>query len=198
MPRIVDYSTVVERMTSEGFKSLYYNSGAFGFAGNVETISRGWIGKPDASIRPAALPLVRRVSEPFEANLASSLVQAWSGYLAGIVWAMPKSHWAFELEFGSRAWMPDELSRLGIDLKVLEPLNNAPAIEFNLADREMFGGFVTKLLLNLAQSDFQLVFPGRRTICTVHSRRQLWWTTTDSTVAAGLDSVLPVNADEGT
>jgi hypothetical protein len=195
MPKIVDYPTVVEMLTQQGFRSLYFNSGAFGFAAEAQTISRGWIGKPDASIRESARALIRQVDEPFAEQLSSRLVQVWQRYLPGAVWAMPKSHWAFELEFGSRDWMPGALQRLGVDDRLLAPLNNAPAIAFEMEEAEMLREFVRELLTNLAQSDFQLVFPGRMTICTIHSRGQLWWTTADPVVAAGMDEILPSGSE---
>jgi hypothetical protein len=196
MPRIIDYATVVELLTREGFKSLYFNSGAFGFAAGVETISRGWIGEPDRSIREAAIPMIRQVGEPVVPRLVSGLMQVWRQDLPGAVWVMPKSHWAFEFEFGSRDWMPTAMDRIGVDWRQLAPLNISPAIEFQSSDAGPFEYFAGELLTHLAQSDFQLIFPGLRTICTVHSRKQLWWTTADPKVAAGLDRVLPAPKSE--
>lgn len=190
MPRIVDYPTVLDLLTRQGLKSLYYNSGAFGFPPDVQTTTRGWIGKPDAAIRPAAMQWIRQVNEPFGQQLSAHFLWVWKQYLPGPVWVMPKSHWAYELEFGSRAWMPAALAAVGVDWQQLLPLNNAAAIEFAEADAELLGNFVIELLTRLDGSDFQAVFAGGQTICTIHSRGQLWWTTVDAAVAGRLDAVL--------
>ncbi len=195
LPSIVAYATVVQSLAGQQFKSLYYNSGAFGFARETSTVSRGWIGKPDASIRDAALPLVRQVAEPYEKELAKLFTQAWTRFLPGVLWMMPKSHWAFELKFGSRDWMPAALAALAVDWKPLQGLNTAPALEFVPDEADRLSTFVSQLLSRLKQSDFQCVFPGRRTICTIHSRGQLWWTTTETSIATALDLLLPGPAD---
>src|ERR687889_682209 len=57
-------------MTAEGFRSLYHNSGAFGFARGADVKYAGWVGPPDGSIRAEMRPLVRDVPPPYEANLA--------------------------------------------------------------------------------------------------------------------------------
>jgi hypothetical protein len=194
MPKVVDYPTVLELLTQQGLKSLYYNSGAFGFPPSVTVASRGWIAKPDAAIRQAALPLVRMVDEQ---HLADRFVQLWKAYLPGTVWIMPKSHWAYELEFGSRSWIAEVLESMGIDCQSLAGLNVAPAIEFTEEEEHVLQPFVKALLAHLDGSDFQAVFPGRKTICTIHNRGQLWWTSADPVVVGGMDAVLKGDANEG-
>ena len=105
MPMIVDYPIVLERMEREGFRCLYHNSGAFGFLDESGSGSVGWIGAADATLKPAVRMLARMVAGPVEENLAALAVRAWEDHLSGPVWVMPKSHWAYELEFGSREWM---------------------------------------------------------------------------------------------
>jgi hypothetical protein len=39
-------------------------------------------------------------------------------------------------------------------------------------------------------SDLSLVFPAHKTICTIHSHKQLWWTTTNPQIVMDLDRVL--------
>jgi hypothetical protein len=187
MPKIIDYQTVLDRLTKQGLKSLYHNSGAFGFSSGVETVSRGWIGPEDASIRESARAMVRNVSEPYAQRMTELTILLWRECLSGAVWIMPKSHWSYELEFGSREWLAKVLEQIGVDAAALAPLNNAPAIEFVDGDVDQLGFFVRELLARLVGSDFQMVFPGRDTICTIHTRTQLWWTTGDSTVAQKLD-----------
>jgi hypothetical protein len=87
------------------------------------------------------------------------------------------------LDFGSREWMPDALARIGVDHSVLEPLTTGAAIEFMLDESHEFASFLASLLDNLSgSSDFQLVWPGRPVVCTVHHHKQLWWTTSESAV----------------
>ena len=47
MPWIIDYSVVLEQMRQQRFKSLYYNSGAFGFPTETQPQTIGWIGPED-------------------------------------------------------------------------------------------------------------------------------------------------------
>jgi hypothetical protein len=191
MPKVIDYAVVLAQLRQQGLKSLYHNSGAFWFLDGVETFSRGWIGAADASISETATPLVRHAAEPFAENLASLLVQFWQRRPSGAIWIMPKSHWAYELQFGSREWLAKLLEGVGIDSGMLSPLNHAAAIEFEFAESARVQQVVQALLDHLVGSDFQLVFADCRTICTIHSRTQLWWTTVDAAVAAELDLLLP-------
>src|SRR5947209_3325205 len=148
MPRIVPYETVLPQMQAQGLRCVYHNSGAFGFAdppgaGNVRGV--GWIGPEDPTIRPAARALARQVPPPYERNLTELAARAWREFLPGPAWLMPKSHWAYELDFGSSQWMPDALRKADVDPAVLAPLNNAAAIEFTPDEEERFRGLVGRL-----------------------------------------------------
>jgi hypothetical protein len=191
MPFIVDYPLVLADQTSAGLKSLYYNSGAFGFPNGVETTSIGWIGPADDTIRPAALPLVRTVSEPYPATLAKLLATVWQERLPGDIWIMPKAHWAYELDFGNKGWLPDVLRSIGVDPAILIPRSNGAAVAFKLDEVQPLVTLVEALLGQLTGSDFAAAWPGRRVACTIHSHQQLWWTTDDADLIADLDRRVP-------
>src|SRR3954463_11596350 len=106
VPWIIDYPVVLEQMREQRFKSLYYNSGAFGFPQDVQPQIVGWLGPPDSTLRESAATLGVSVAEPYEENLARLLIRAWQEHLPGRAWVMPMSHWSYELDFGSRDWMP--------------------------------------------------------------------------------------------
>ena len=178
-------------MRAAGFTSLYHNSGAFGFPDTVATRSVGWVGPGDDTIRPAARPMVRHVPPPFERNLSELAAVVWQEQLAGPVWVMPKSHWAYELDFGSHEWMPGLLRSIGIDPAALAGRNDGSAIQFEPPEREPFVKCVETLLARLLGSDFALAFPGRATLCTVHHHKQLWWTSADPAVSDMLDRLVP-------
>ncbi len=190
MPKVIEYEAMLAALLGQGFKSLYYNSGSFGFPPGVDAKTLGWIGPPDTSIRPEASAFTRQVSPPFESNLARLGSRAWQECLPGVVWAMPKSHWAYELDFGSREWMPAVLAGVGIESSELAPLTTGNAIEFAIEEGEAFDAFLSALLGNLSgSSDFQLAWPGQPVICTVHHHKQLWWTTSDAALHARLDAL---------
>src|SRR5688572_17739590 len=113
--RIVDYETVTQTLTRQGLRSLYFNSGSFGFPPGETTRTVAWIGAPDPTIRPEAAALTRQVREPVEPNLTRLALRAWREALPSVLWLTPRSHWAYELDFGSRDWMPAALARAGID-----------------------------------------------------------------------------------
>lgn len=176
-------------MQSLGMRCLYYNSGAFGPVDAAAMKFVGWIGPDDPSIRPEAMAAARRVSPPFESTLAELAARAWRELFAGPAWIMPKSHWAYELDFGSKQWMPAALARLGIDANDLAPRTNAPAIQFESSESELFQPFVQTLLENLHCSDFALAFPDHPVICTIHHHKQLWWVTTDLRIPDQLSTI---------
>lgn len=187
MARIIDYDAVLQTLLGQGLKSLYYNSGSFGFPAGVETRTIGWLGPADATIRLEARAFTRQVSAPFVKNLCELTLRVWRGHLPGPLWAMPRSHWAYELDFGSREWMPGALAAVGVDPKALEPLTTGAAIEFQSSEADEFASFLTSLLDNLSgSSDFQLAWPGRPVVCTVHHHKQLWWTTPHQTAHAAI------------
>src|SRR5690349_25105445 len=109
MPRIIDYSNVVAQTQRQGLRSLYHNSGAFGFPRGANVLYAGWIGPPDETIRPEARFLVRQIDPPYVSNLVDRLINVWTMQLPGPIWFAPMSHWSFELDHGSKAWMPDLL-----------------------------------------------------------------------------------------
>ena len=137
LPRLIDYSAVLEQMQWQQLKCHYYNSGAFGFADNAGAQTRAWIGAEDSSIRPEARVLTRRIAEPYERNLAQLASQVWQRQASGSVWVMPKSHWAFELGHGSREWMPGLMERVGVDFLALEHRTDAAAISLRFCATKM-------------------------------------------------------------
>jgi hypothetical protein len=191
LPSILDYPLVMDRMSGMGMRCLYYNSGAFGPADTTNAKAVGWTGPQDASIRPEARVLSRSVRPPYEQTLTALALHAWQKILPGPLWFMPKSHWAYELDYGSRAWMPDLLRQIGVDDMDLAARTNASAIEFSLAEGSSAEMFLQSLLTNLAGSDFSLAWPDRPVICTVHHHKQLWWVTTDPLIHQQIDSLHP-------
>jgi hypothetical protein len=189
MPWIIDYSVVLEQMRQQRFKSLYYNSGAFGFPTEVQPQTIGWIGPDDSTIKPEALSLARKIPPPHEENLAKLLICAWQELLPGKIWIMPMSHWSYELDFGSREWMPALLESINLDPGQLLTRNNAAAIEFTPNETAPLEHFTAGLLQMLVASDFAITFPRRAALCTLHHHKQLWWQTTDSEIAEGLRNV---------
>lgn len=191
MAKIVDYPVVVETLVQAGLECLYHNSGAFGFPRNAETHSVGWIGAFDSTIRPAALPFIRSVSRPYEANLAQCARKIWQEQFRGPLWLMPKSHWHYELEFGNRQWLPSTLQQVGITAADLAHRNNGSAIEFDATEADVFAATLQEILRNLRGSDFMLAWPGRPVVCTVHHHQQLWWTSTDAELIKQIAAAAP-------
>lgn len=192
MPAIVDSSVVNEAMARRGLVSLYPGSGAFGFPASVATQSLGWIGPDDSTIREAARPFVRRVPPPHEANLAELAVRVWREQLPGSLWVLPKAHWAYELAFGSDAWMPGLLEFVGVAPADLADRHDGSALAFSPEEAPAAERFIVGLLRQLFGSDFLLAWPDHPAVCTVHHHKQLWWTTTDATFFAVLDARVPV------
>ena len=189
MPWIIDYAVVVEHMKLHRLKCNYYNSGAFGFADPAGVHHLGWIGPDDPTIRPAARAFARQVPPPYESTLADLAARAWHAHFPGRVWAMPMSHWAYELDYGSRDWMPALVEHIDLDPGLLEGRNNAAAIEFSPDETHHFKHFTQRLLEMLLSSDFMLAFlgPGTPVLCTLHHHKQLWWTTKDEKVSKALE-----------
>lgn len=189
MPWIIDYELVLDQMRRQQLKSLYYNSGAFGFSDAGAVVNRGWLGPPDQTLRPAAIEIAQQVTEPFVPNLAHLATLAWQQVIGGRVWVMPMSHWAYELDYGSREWMPAVLEHMGLDPGLLETRSNAAAIEFAATEADHFRHLIHRLLEMLFGSDFALAFPGSPVLCTVHHHQQLWWTTTDCALLDRIDAM---------
>jgi hypothetical protein len=186
LPWIIDYPVVLEHMREQRFKSLYYNSGAFGFPPDVKTHVVGWLGPPDLTLKAHVLDAAHFLPEPHEENLARLLLRAREQHFPGRAWVMPMSHWSYELDFGSRDWMPSVLEHIGIDPGLLQHRNNAAAIEFAPDEPAMLEHFVTRLLQMLQQSDFAICFPRHPVVCTLHHHKQLWWQTSDAKLADSL------------
>ena len=191
MPTITEYSRVVEIMTRCGFVSLYPNSGAFGFPPESGAASVGWIGPDDPSIRPESRFLARRVAEPYESTLAMLCTQMWTEAIRTWAWVMPKSHWAYELTFGSPEWLPQLLRETGVSAEDLRDRHDGSAVSFNLDEAATFEPFLEGLLRGLFGSDFLVAWPASRIACTVHHHKQLWWTTTDPDLRRKLDLIVP-------
>ncbi len=189
MPEIVEYSLVLSCMLSQGMRSLYYNSGAFGFSAEITTQACGWIGPADPTLRPEAAPFIRLVPPPYEFNLTDLLLKLWHDRLDGPLWMMPKSHWSYELQFGSHEWLPDLLREVGVDPSLLIERNNAAALAFDPSEMSRVAQFTRCLLQKLRGSDFALAFPGHPVSCTLHHHKQLWWLTTDQELAAQIQAI---------
>ena len=185
MPRIIEYAQVLERLTAEGLECQYYNGGVFGFASGG--VVRGWIESGDETIRQEMREKVRAVPVAKMATLAR---RAWKDSLPGAVWVMPGSHWAFELQYGSREWLAEHLRRIGIEPAEMQGRTNAAAIEFEPAEEAAFESSVSEILGNLAASDFTMAFPGRATVCTIHHHRQLWWMSRNDGIISALDRLM--------
>ena len=182
MPKVIDYAIVLQRMTELRMRSLYFNSGAFGPADAGSMRFTGWIGPEDPTIRPEALAQARSVAAPYEQNLAALVTKAWREILGGPGWVMPKSSWAYELDFGSKTWMPELLAQTGIDAGQLAPLTNAAAIEFMPDEGDAFAKFITTLLQKLFGSDFAVAWPQFPVACTIHHHKQIWWMSGDERI----------------
>ena len=191
MPWIIPYENVLEQMRQLHLKCFYYNSGAFGFPDPAVVQTIAWVGPDDSTIRPIAQPFIRRIEVPYEATLARLASTLWQQSIAGKVWLMPMSHWAFELGHGSHEWLPALVERLNLDPGLLENRNNAAAIEFRPTEVKPFEHFVLRLLEMLTSSDFMLAFPGRPVLCTLHHHKQLWWQTTDPKIASTIEAMVP-------
>jgi hypothetical protein len=167
----------------------YFNSGAFGFDAAPQHFT-GWLGPADSTIRPAALAHAIHVEEPHVPTLTALATRAWQALFPGAAWIMPKSHWAYELDFGSKAWLPVALREAGIDPTALEGRTNAPAIEFSSEEVRQFSPLVESLLQNLLGSDFSLAFPNHPVIATLHHHKQIWWMSSDAKLIDTLRSLV--------
>jgi hypothetical protein len=189
VPRIIDYPIVLQTLAELKLRCVYPNSGAFAFEDGVATQSLGWIGPADESIRADMRQLIRQVPPPFEENLSRMLVRAWREILPGKIWVMPASHWAYELDFGSAAWMPEILENIGVDPRQLQTRTTAAAIEFSENESEGLERFATRLLQMLQASDFSIAFAQRPAIGLLHHHKQIWWTSSDEQIFAALSAM---------
>src|SRR5262245_39567660 len=186
MPRVIEYSEVLRQMRSRGLVCLYHNSGALGLANDVKTEIGGWTGPADPTLRDELRPMASQCAEPHAGKLADLLVRAWFDLLPGVVWLMPMSHWAYELDFASRAWLPNALRKVDVDPTLLKSRNDASAIEFLQKRCGDFEELTQSLLSSLVGSDFTVEFPGHAALCMLHHHNQLWSTTSDAKIAQSL------------
>jgi hypothetical protein len=182
VPRIIEYPIALQQLQQQSLVCNYFNGGAFGFARGVDVHVLGWIAADDPTIRPQLRPHLRQIPAPAEANMSHAAVQAWQKEFPGVAWIMPLSHWAFELDFGSKSWLPALIESNGIEPKVLAGRSNASPIEFSLDESPQLLNFVRTLLENLTASDFMLAFPPHAVLCTIHHHKQLWWVSSDKSV----------------
>lgn len=191
MPWIIDYDLASQQLVQHhGLKCNYHNSGAFGFAQAEGVQHLGWVGPDDPTIRPAARPFIRKITPPYEETLASLATVAWQAHFPGRIWAMPMSHWAYELNFGSREWMPILLEHIGIDAGLLENRNNGAPIEFAPDEQAHLRHFVQRLLEMLGGSDFMFVNLSHPLLCTLHHHKQLWWSTPNRSIIDTLEQLV--------
>lgn len=189
MPQIIEYERVLRRLMIEGLQCNYPNGGSFGWPKAMKTEARGWIGLPDPTIRVGAEVLIRSVGELVVDRLTEMTVRAWTSIFPGEVWVMPSSHWSFELDHGSKDWLPGLLTEIGIDPILLAARTNGAAIEFLPEEQDPFAKLLHGLLNGLSGSDFTLAFPGRDIIGLIHHHKQLWWVSTSLQLIGGLDNI---------
>lgn len=189
MPQIIDYEQVFSSMQALGLNSLYYNSGAFGPADRATSKALGWIGSEDPTIRPEARTLAKVIPPPIELNLSTLTLSAWKSILPGPIWFMPKSHWAYELDFGNRTWLPDALEKAGFDWNLLAPRTNASALQFELDETESAARLLEAILMHLSGSDFAIAWPKWPVACTIHHHKQIWWMTGDAGLYGQLNAL---------
>src|SRR5215204_2958909 len=116
---IIEYPNALRELGQQGLVCNYFNGGAFGFARGVNVHVCGWIAADDATIHPQLRPLVRHIPPPAEEKMSLAATTAWQKEFPGPAWIMPLSHWAFELDFGSKSWLPDFIQSISFDPKLL-------------------------------------------------------------------------------
>jgi len=192
VPSIIEYQIALRLLEERGLVCNYFNGGAFGFPKGVQVSVLGWIAADDPTIRPQLRPHIRQIPPPAEANMAKAALRVWEAELPGPVWIMPLSHWAFELDFGSKNWLPELIQSIGLDPQRLASHSDASPIEFNSADRPHLLHFIQTLLENLTASDFMLAFAAYPILCTIHHHKQLWWSTSDKALVERISGHTPV------
>lgn len=176
-------------MLADGFRSTYPNGGAYAFTRGTQVSARGWALRDDLTIRPEARSMLRILQPGVPPTLAWAAVTVWREHLPGIVWAMPMSHWAYELRHGGGAALETLVRQAGVDPSLLRDRADGSAIEFAPDEQEPMAVFLAGLLTVLQEGDFLLAFAGRPALCMVHHHGQLWWTTSDARLLATLDDV---------
>ena len=190
MPRVIDYSTVLETLERSGLRCVYPNSGAFGLPPDIANHVIGWAAADDPTIRPEARAALRILPQPASRSLTALLKRAWQEHLPGPLWLMPASHWAYELQFGGGEWLAPLLSELGIDPESLRSRADGSAIGFEFAEADSLLAVVEKVLDRLVASDFTVAFPGRAVVAMLHHHQQIWWQTSEAAIGESIDSLI--------
>ena len=183
MPYLLDFKFALKQLTGAGFVSLYHNSGAFGFPPTATVHTIGWTGDADESIRPEMQAQIRKVSEPYAPTMARMAQHAWTAHLGGECWLTPKSHWHYEMHYGNRALLDEVLPTVDVNPASVLDRNDGSPVVFTPAEGDAMFQTVLAVLQGLRSSDFQLTFPTRAMVCTIHHHEQLWWQTTDAAIA---------------
>jgi hypothetical protein len=191
VPTIVDYSIVQSTAAELGLVSLYHNSGAYGFTPGVVTHHVGWIGQPDATLRPNVRDAARQMQPPYPHNMAAAVERLVGRLRPGAAWLLPSSHWAYELRFGGE-WVGELLKQLGIEASVLKDRADGSAIAFAPDENAILTTAIATLLEKLPAtgSDFSLLAPPLRVVGMIHHHQQLWWTTADADIAGVLRDII--------
>jgi hypothetical protein len=182
VPLVIEYAIALQQLQQQGLVCNYFNGGAFGFPRGLDVHVLGWIAADDPTIRPQMRPHIRQIPAPAEANMSQAAVRSWQNEFPRVAWIMPLSHWAFELDFGSKSWLPALIESTGIDPKVLAGRSDASPVSFSPDEAPHLGNFLQTLLENLAASDFMLAFPPHPLLCTIHHHKQLWWVSPEKSV----------------
>jgi hypothetical protein len=192
VPSVIEYPNALAELQQQGLVCNYFNGGAFGFARGVNVHIWAWIAADDPTIHAQLQPCVRKIPPPAERNMSQAAATVWQKEFPGPAWIMPLSHWAFELDFGSKSWLPTLIRSIGIDPKTLASRSDASPIEFHISEQSHLPRFVQTLLENLTSSDFMLAFPSHPTLCTIHHHKQLWWTSSDEPLIERISGYSPI------
>jgi hypothetical protein len=183
VPHIVDYGTVLQILTDCGHSCAYHKSGSFAPQSESAQIV-GWALGDDPTIRADMRSHLQVV--PSLSTLLDRLSKAWTVSLRGEIWIMPASHWAFELTYGNADWLPQSLQAIGIDPQLLAGRNDGTAIAFAPGEADPLRILVSDLLTRSRGSDFTAAWPGHSTVAMLHHHGQIWWRTTDVSLADSL------------
>src|ERR1051325_9035643 len=110
----------------------------------------GWTAGEDPTIRPELRSSIHAFAPGATEKMAASASAAWSNYLPGPAWIMPLSHWAFELDFGSKAWLPTLLKSVHVEPYPLADRTDASPLEFQPGEQADLTRFLQTLLDQLA------------------------------------------------
>jgi hypothetical protein len=186
---IIEYPIALAKLLDLGMVCNYFNGGAFGFPKNITTKVFGWTAGEDASIRAELRSSTKAFSQPAAEKMAEAASSAWINHLPGPAWIMPLSHWAFELDFGSKSWLAPLLESVQVKPFLLANRADASPLEFQADEQAKMKMFVQSLLENLSSSDFMLAFPEHPVLCTIHHHKQLWWISSDRGLLEQVDSM---------